>query len=105
VITGRVDVVNSNGIRAQFLHERGIELTLGFIEEGILFCQLVRDAWSVSAMSSYVTEFKLTLHEELGSIAREELVSDCRDCSYRIGSTDSEAGKQRSLRPRLCEHP
>jgi hypothetical protein len=104
MITGSVNMVNSNSVRAQRLHERGIELTLGGVEEGILFGQLVRDAWSILAMILCKSEFELTLHEELGSIASKELVSHRRDGSYRIGSTDSEASKQRSLGQHLREH-
>jgi hypothetical protein len=98
-------MVHSNSICAQSLHERGIKLALGGIEEGILFCQLVRDTWAILAMIAHKSRFELTLHEKLGPIAREELVSHSRDGSYRIGSTDSEAGKQRSLGQHLREHP
>jgi hypothetical protein len=48
VVSGRIDVVYSNGIRAQDLHGGRIELALLGVDQRVSFRQLIRDSCATS---------------------------------------------------------
>lgn len=42
MIAGSIDMIHPNGVRAQLLHERRIQLALLRVREGIIFSELIR---------------------------------------------------------------
>lgn len=54
VVSGGIDVVDANGVRAQRLHEVGVELALVVVDERVVWDQLVCDTWDVSIIDAPV---------------------------------------------------
>jgi len=50
MISGRIDVVDSDGVGTKLLHKVGIELALCGVDERIVLNQLIRNAYSKSAV-------------------------------------------------------
>ena len=83
VVTARIDVVDTDRIRSQSLHELRIVAALVVVDQRVIGSELVGDTCDrVRNCMSSNTEHEITFDEELLAVTGEELgtfSSDCRN--------------------------
>jgi hypothetical protein len=81
MVSSGIDMVYSDGVGAQFLHQGRVEFALGSVDKRVVVSQLVGDAWQFdqSVQTEKGSTFSHTLDEELIAVGSEEFGTHSRD--------------------------
>lgn len=99
VISIWVDVVDTNAVDAELLHELSVTLTLLSVDKGVVGTQLVGDTWGLLLVLASIpgweaTGSRRTLEEELGAVLVEEFVAeDLYGVESRNGGSHARQGE------------
>lgn len=86
-----IDMVYSDGVGTQFLHQGRVEFALGSVDQRVVVSQLVGDAWTIeSAQTQRKHLLSHTLDEKLIAVVSEEFGSHGGD----LGNSSDLGGLQ-----------